>query len=104
MVKSRGDRARGAGLYVRGDVLVSDISLPDGTGYELMRSVGSAGPVSAIALSGFGAPEDMRRSLEAGFARHIVKPVLPSELLTAIAEVAAPPEAHSPRRGGLAQR
>jgi CheY-like chemotaxis protein len=67
------------------DLMVSDIALPDGTGHELMREISSRRPMRAIALSGYGAPEDVRRSAEAGFARHMVKPVEPDRLLEAIA-------------------
>jgi signal transduction histidine kinase len=74
------------------DVLLSDIGLPDGLGLDLMQPfLGASGgrPVAGIALSGYGMPEDVRRSTEAGFAQHLTKPVefarLHRELL-AIAE------------------
>jgi two-component system CheB/CheR fusion protein len=72
------------------DVLISDIALPDGTGHDLMRSVGTHRGVRGIALSGYGTPEDKRRSADAGFARHIVKPIEPDELLAAIEKLAPP--------------
>ena len=56
------------------DLLVSDIGLPDGSGHDVMRHVGKHG-VKGIALSGFGQDEDIRRSAEAGFETHLVKPV-----------------------------
>jgi PAS domain S-box-containing protein len=58
------------------DVIVSDIGLPDGSGLELMRRVVSRhGPVPAIALTGYGMEEDVRRSRDAGFAAHLTKPI-----------------------------
>jgi PAS domain S-box-containing protein len=59
----------------RFDLLISDIGLPDGTGLELLRTLAAAGPLKAIALSGFGMEEDVRKSLAAGFAEHLTKPV-----------------------------
>jgi CheY-like chemotaxis protein len=88
-VKVAGTVREALAAYAPGDLVVSDIALPDGTGLDVMRSIGLQGAEPGIALSGYGAPEDKRRSFEAGFARHIVKPLQPSELLSAIAEVAA---------------
>ena len=56
------------------DLLVSDIGLPDGSGIELMRQLGEHG-LKGIALSGYGQDDDRRRSREAGFVEHLVKPV-----------------------------
>jgi CheY-like chemotaxis protein len=57
------------------DVLVCDIALPDGSGYELLRRLRATRPVHGIALSGFGTQDDLRRSREAGFDDHLVKPI-----------------------------
>jgi PAS domain S-box-containing protein len=57
------------------DILISDVGLPDGTGYELMRRAREIRPIPGIAMSGFGMEEDVARSREAGFAEHLVKPV-----------------------------
>ena len=40
-----------------------------------MNRIRTQQPVKAIALSGFGAEEDVAKSLEAGFAAHVTKPV-----------------------------
>jgi PAS domain S-box-containing protein len=66
------------------DILVSDIALPDGTGHELMRAIREQRSLPGIALSGYGTSEDVRRSLDAGFEQHIVKPIEPARLLEAI--------------------
>jgi PAS domain S-box-containing protein len=70
------------------DLLISDIGLPDGTGIDLMSRSRSHRPV-AIALSGFGSDEDIRRSLDAGFVEHLVKPVDVAALETTIQRVTA---------------
>ncbi len=56
------------------DVLISDIGLPDGTGYELMTELHNTG-LPGIAMSGYGMDEDIRKSKAAGFFEHLVKPV-----------------------------
>jgi CheY-like chemotaxis protein len=69
------------------DLMLSDIGLPDGTGYDLLREVRKHRPVQAIAMSGFGMEEDLRKSREAGFAEHLVKPVNIPELIEAIRRI-----------------
>jgi CheY-like chemotaxis protein len=59
----------------RFDLLISDVGLPDGTGYELMKILQSTRALRGIAMSGFGSDEDMRKSYAAGFSDHLVKPV-----------------------------
>jgi two-component system CheB/CheR fusion protein len=61
----------GAGI----DLVISDLGLPDGTGMDLMRELVSRYGLRGIALSGYGTEDDVRRSLEAGFLRHLTKPV-----------------------------
>ena len=70
------------------DVVVSDLSLPDGSGLDLMRELKRRG-LKGIALSGHGMEEDVRNSREAGFDRHLLKPVDPRALVEALHEVAA---------------
>ncbi|MBV8417880.1 MAG: HAMP domain-containing protein [Verrucomicrobia bacterium] len=67
------------------DLLVSDIGLPDGSGEDLMRQLREKGrDLPGIALSGYGRPEDIERSRAAGFQVHLIKPVSPQQLQTAI--------------------
>jgi len=70
-------------------LVVSDLGLPDGTGHELMRRLSRDYGLRGIALSGFGMEEDVRRAAQAGFARHITKPVDFDTLLTNIRELLA---------------
>lgn len=70
------------------DLLVSDLGLPDGSGYDIMRHIRSTYHIPGIAMSGYGMEEDMRRSREAGFSEHLVKPIDLRELIAAIRRVA----------------
>ncbi len=57
------------------DLVLSDIGLPDATGYELMEKLREHHGLRGIALSGYGMDEDMRKSRNSGFSHHLVKPV-----------------------------
>lgn len=57
------------------DAVLSDIGLPDRTGFELMSDLRDRFGLRGIALSGFGMESDIQRSLESGFAIHLTKPV-----------------------------
>ncbi|MBW8875317.1 MAG: response regulator [Acidobacteria bacterium] len=57
------------------DLVISDLGLPDGSGLDLMRELSGRYRLPGIALSGYGMEEDLRKSQEAGFARHLTKPV-----------------------------
>lgn len=57
------------------DIIISDIGLPDGSGLDLISQLRRQDPsIKAIALSGFGTDDDIRRSREAGFKEHLTKP------------------------------
>jgi signal transduction histidine kinase len=71
------------------DIVISDIGLPDGSGFDLIRQLLARRPVKGIALSGFGMEEDVRLSKEAGFAEHLVKPVNLQQLEAAVKRVVA---------------
>jgi CheY-like chemotaxis protein len=75
------------------DVVISDIAMPNGTGYDLARQIrahanAKLAAVPAIALTAFGRVEDRERALSAGFDAHIVKPVEPLHLVEAVAAAA----------------
>ena len=57
------------------DLLISDIGLPDRSGYELMREVRLKKDLPGIALSGFGSEQDISQAREAGFSEHLTKPI-----------------------------
>jgi signal transduction histidine kinase/CheY-like chemotaxis protein len=76
-----------AAVRNRFDLLISDIALPDGTGTELMTWLRAISGIPGIAISGFGMNGDIEKSLEAGFAEHLVKPVKMERLEAAIDRV-----------------
>lgn len=85
------------------DLVISDLGLPDGSGLELIPRIrqllaarsghagGNGTRLRAIALSGYGMDTDIRKSLDAGFDRHITKPIDFRALEEAIASLTASP-------------
>ena len=69
------------------DLLVSDIGLPDGDGYLLMRELQDRHGMRGIALTGFDMEDDIKLSREAGFAIHLIKPVQAGLLDKALASL-----------------
>jgi PAS domain S-box-containing protein len=70
--------------HERFNLLLCDIGLPDGTGFELIEEVRKDCQTPALALSGFGMEEDVLRSRMAGFEGHLTKPVNFQKLEAAI--------------------
>src|SRR5713226_885329 len=66
------------------DLLISDIGLPDRSGYELMREVRNSKGLPGIALSGFGSEHDVKKARAAGFSEHLTKPINFEQLEEAI--------------------
>ncbi|HEX4441055.1 MAG TPA: MASE1 domain-containing protein [Thermoanaerobaculia bacterium] len=66
------------------DLVLSDLGLPDGSGLDLMRDLRTRYGLRGIALTGFGMEEDIRRSREAGFVDHLVKPITFDRLSRAV--------------------
>ena len=79
-------------LAERWDVIVCDIGLPELDGLKLMQAVRAqqegARPY-AIALTGYGQPDDEARGFAAGFDRYLVKPVGAAALLAVVAAAPA---------------
>ena len=71
------------------DIVVSDLGLPDITGYDLMRQIKEKYGTKGIAMSGYGLDEDIKRSGLAGFSEHLVKPIDFSQLEQAMRRVVA---------------
>jgi len=72
----------------RPEVVLLDIGMPGMSGYEVATRIRSSAwgeHMSLIALTGWGQEEDRRRSQEAGFDRHLVKPVHPEMLAGVLA-------------------
>ncbi len=77
----------------RPNLIVSDIAMPDMSGFEFIRavrqlSVADGGHTLALALTAQAAPKDRARALRAGFQNHVPKPVAPVELVEAVAALA----------------
>ncbi|MEG4943377.1 PAS domain S-box protein [Microcoleus sp. F4-D5] len=72
------------------DVLLSDIGMPGMDGYMLLRQVRALPPergglIPAIALTAYAGEFDRQQALQAGFQRHLAKPIDPDELIKTIA-------------------
>jgi CheY-like chemotaxis protein len=74
----------------RFDLLLSDLRLPDGNGWDLLRRLEEAGwrPEHAIAISGWGSETDLAKSKSAGFQAHLIKPLAPEALKMVLDRVA----------------
>ena len=67
----------------RPDLILMDIGMPEMNGYDacrLIRQEEWGKKVMLVALTGWGQQEDKRKSREAGFDEHLVKPVEPGDL------------------------
>jgi CheY-like chemotaxis protein len=74
----------------RPDVVLMDIGMPNLDGYQAARTIRTnpgGSQVVLIALTGWGSDVDQRKSHEAGFDRHLVKPVMPTELFEVLSSV-----------------
>jgi signal transduction histidine kinase/ActR/RegA family two-component response regulator len=73
------------------DAVISDLGMPQEDGYALMRkmaqTLGPRTPRVRLALSAFAAPRDKARAIEAGFQRHLAKPIAPSALVRLLDEM-----------------
>src|SRR5260221_13213081 len=74
------------------DVILSDIGLPDGNGWDLMKKLRPNTNAFAIRMNGFGGEADVQRGLEAGYQLHLVKPFVPAALEDVLRKVS--PERH----------
>ncbi|WP_437755532.1 response regulator [Sorangium sp. So ce1389] len=72
------------------DALVTDVSLPDGSGIELVASL-AAKPRATIVVSGFGGDDDREKSRMAGAHAHLVKPVDVTRLVSTLNELLGRP-------------
>jgi CheY-like chemotaxis protein len=70
------------------DVVVSDVGLPDASGYELMRQLRARFPIKGIAMTGSGRQSDIEAGRVAGFSLHLTKPVTFRRLTQALEELA----------------
>jgi CheY-like chemotaxis protein len=74
------------------DLLITDIGMPERTGYDLIRAVRAlpaeqGGELHAIALTAHGTYEDAELAREAGFTVHLPKPAYPAEMVSLVARL-----------------
>lgn len=72
------------------DLIVSDIGMPTTDGYTLIeqiRALPQGRNIPAIALTAYANEIDRQRSFEAGFQKHLAKPIMIPELIAAITEL-----------------
>ncbi|MBD2067290.1 PAS domain-containing protein [Leptolyngbya sp. FACHB-671] len=74
------------------NVLICDIGMPEEDGYWLMRQVRlldakAGGQIPAVALTAYVSETERQRASQAGFQRHIAKPIEPEELVRAIVSI-----------------
>ncbi len=74
------------------DVLISDVGMPDIDGFELIEQLRrlpseQGGRIPAIALTAYARGEDLERAAAAGFEKHVMKPVDPASLVSAVASL-----------------
>lgn len=85
-----GEQAAAVASEFHPDVALLDIGMPTLDGYEAARRIrreSNGRPVRLVALTGYGQESDRRKSQEAGFDRHLVKPLRPQVLLELLADV-----------------
>lgn len=85
-----GEQAAAAAASFDADVVLLDIGMPTVDGYEVCRAIRSQQrkpPVVVVGLSGWGLEEDRRKSREAGFDEHLLKPVEPAALELRLADI-----------------
>ena len=70
------------------DVVLCDIALPDGNGYDVVAQAKRKRPVKAVALTGFSTTDDINRAQQAGFDFHLTKPVDFHELRAVLGQIA----------------
>jgi signal transduction histidine kinase/ActR/RegA family two-component response regulator len=72
------------------DLIISDIGLPDLSGWEMMRQLRhkmellARKPIRGIAISGFVDNDDKQKSLESGFVAHLAKPIDVNQLIETV--------------------
>ncbi len=72
----------------RFDVVISDIGLPDGSGYDLFNEIRKHLPaIKGVALTGYGMEEDLADARKRGFNLHLTKPIRIQALDQALAEI-----------------
>jgi two-component system CheB/CheR fusion protein len=106
-VANDGPSAVAAAIDFVPDLALVDIGIPGLNGYEVARRIRAQPQLQGVVLvaqTGWGQEEDRRRSKEAGFNHHLVKPIDLGVLQQIVASLPGPPGNSKPRstpeRGG----
>lgn len=75
------------------DLIISDFGLPDGDGCQLLGHIEHGVDTPAIALTGHGMEDDIRRAIQSGYKLHLTKPVTFEQLISAIDQTMESPMA-----------
>jgi signal transduction histidine kinase len=86
MVAGSLTEARNISCNGKFDVVLSDVGLPDGTGYTLMAELRDNFGLKGIALTGYGAGQDIENARKAGFIAHLTKPIHVESLEKALSQ------------------
>src|SRR5262249_6901807 len=88
-----GPQAMGLAASLRRDIALLDIGVPSLDGYGVARWIRSqpwGAAIELVAVTGWGQEQDRRRTHQAGFNAHLVKPVAPEVVLQLLAGLPAP--------------
>jgi DNA-binding response OmpR family regulator len=90
-VAATAKEARELGIGIRPDVMLLDVTLPDGDGLSVLRTLEAEGfkPATTFAMTGHTDSETRARCLEAGCDDVLVKPVPVKQLLQIVSEAVA---------------
>ena len=94
---SAADNVESALAFVRAkhfDAIVSDLALPDGSGYDVIREAKRCQQLTGVALTANAEDDDIARGCDAGFDYHLTKPIDFAQLRDVLGHIA-------PAKGGV---
>jgi PAS domain S-box-containing protein len=94
MAAYNGTQALALGETFVPHIVLLDIGLPDLNGFEVARRIRATGwgaGIPLVAVTGWGQVEDRQRAFEAGFDRHLTKPVAAETIQDLVRSLSAPP-------------
>ncbi len=85
----------------RPDVVLCDLSLPDGSGADVIRHVASSSEARVLVLSASGESSDVLDAVKAGACGYLTKSAQPAELRDAVVRTAAGEAVYTPGLAAL---